>query len=60
MLKKTLTKEDAQDALRAVLHDAGTYDIKDGSGGLNGSIVQECAVTSATLQMMSSKCVLDV
>lgn len=38
-LKKELTKpEDAADTLRLVVHDAGTYDLKDGTGGLNGSI----------------------
>ena len=41
VLGKGLSKADAPAALRAVLHDAGTYDIKDGSGGLNGSIVLE-------------------
>ena len=41
VLGKGLSKKDAPSALRAVLHDAGTYDLKDGSGGLNGSIVLE-------------------
>ena len=38
-LKKVLTAEDAPVALRLVLHDAATYDVATGKGGLNGSIV---------------------
>lgn len=38
-LKKVLTAEDAPVALRVVLHDAATYDVATGKGGLNGSIV---------------------
>ena len=38
-LKKVLTAEDAPIALRVVLHDAATYDVATGKGGLNGSIV---------------------
>ena len=38
-LKKVVTPEDASTALRLVLHDAATYDIATGKGGLNGSIV---------------------
>ncbi len=37
--RKGLTAEDAPGCLRLVLHDAATYDIATGSGGLNGSIV---------------------
>ena len=38
-LKAELTRpEDAPDTLRLVLHDAGTYDVATGTGGLNGSI----------------------
>lgn len=38
-LKKVVTPEDAPVALRVVLHDAATYDVATGKGGLNGSIV---------------------
>lgn len=38
-LKKVLDAEDAPAALRLVIHDAATYDIRSGTGGLNGSIV---------------------
>ena len=38
-LKKVLTADDAPAALRLVLHDAATYDVDSGVGGLNGSIV---------------------
>lgn len=38
-LKKVLTAEDAPVALRVVLHDAATFDVATGKGGLNGSIV---------------------
>ncbi|KAK9812426.1 hypothetical protein WJX73_009908 [Symbiochloris irregularis] len=38
-LRAGLTKEDANVALRAVLLDAGTYDISSNTGGVNGSIV---------------------
>lgn len=34
-----ITGKDAADTLRLVLHDAGTYDINTGTGGINGSIV---------------------
>ena len=37
--KKGLKAEDAPSCLRLVLHDAATYDIETGAGGLNGSIV---------------------
>ena len=37
--RKGLTAEDAPGCLRLVLHDAATYDIATGTGGLNGSIV---------------------
>ncbi len=39
-LKKVLTAEDAPLALRVVLHDAATYDLASGTGGLNGSIAK--------------------
>ncbi|CAL8460517.1 g46 [Coccomyxa elongata] len=38
-LKKVLTAEDAPATLRLALHDAATFDINTGTGGLNGSIV---------------------
>lgn len=38
-LRKVVTAEDAPIALRVVLHDAATYDVATGKGGLNGSIV---------------------
>ena len=38
-LKKVVTSADAPVALRLVLHDAATFDVKTGKGGLNGSIV---------------------
>lgn len=37
--RKGLTAEDAPGCLQLVLHDAATYDIASGTGGLNGSIV---------------------
>lgn len=37
-LTKVLTKDDAGAAARAVLNDAGTYDIATKTGGLNGSL----------------------
>ena len=44
-LRKVLTPEDAPVALRVVLHDAATYDVATGKGGLNGSIVNRYALT---------------
>ena len=38
-LRKVVSAEDAPIALRVVLHDAATYDVATGKGGLNGSIV---------------------
>lgn len=38
-LRKVIGAADAPTALRLVLHDAATYDVKTGKGGLNGSIV---------------------
>lgn len=35
---KVLTKDDAPLAARAVLNDAGTYDVATGTGGFNGSL----------------------
>jgi L-ascorbate peroxidase len=37
-LRKVLTKDDAPAAARAVLNDAGTYDVATGTGGFNGSL----------------------
>ncbi len=38
-LRQELTKSsDAADTVRLALHDAGTYDLASGTGGLNGSI----------------------
>jgi L-ascorbate peroxidase len=37
-LQKVLTKDDAGAAARAVLNDAGTYDVATKTGGFNGSI----------------------
>lgn len=37
-LQKVLTKDDAAPAARAVLNDAGTYDVATQTGGLNGSV----------------------
>ncbi|CAL5222505.1 g4879 [Coccomyxa viridis] len=37
--RKGLAAEDAPACLRLVLHDAATYDVETGTGGLNGSIV---------------------
>lgn len=45
-LKKVLTAEDAPATLRLALHDAATFDINSGSGGLNGSIVLRYLVPS--------------
>lgn len=45
-----VTAADAPIALRVVLHDAATYDVATGKGGLNGSIIKRylplLAVTS--------------
>jgi hypothetical protein len=41
-LRKVLTKDDAPAAARAVLNDAGTYDVATGTGGFNGSLRFEC------------------
>lgn len=38
-LKKEVTAEDAQIAMRLLLHDAATYDVVTKTGGVNGSIV---------------------
>ena len=37
-LRNVLTKDDAPAAARAVLNDAGTYDVATGTGGFNGSL----------------------
>ena len=36
---KVITGKDAAATLRLALHDAATYNVLDGTGGLNGSIV---------------------
>ncbi len=41
-LKKVVTPEDAPTALRLVIHDAATFDVATGQGGLNGSIITRC------------------
>nr|XP_043631231.1 putative L-ascorbate peroxidase 6 isoform X2 [Erigeron canadensis] len=40
-IRKVLTKGKAAGVLRLVFHDAGTYDMDDNSGGMNGSISYE-------------------
>ncbi|XP_076952986.1 putative L-ascorbate peroxidase 6 [Bidens hawaiensis] len=40
-IRKVLSKSKSAGVLRLVFHDAGTYDIDDGSGGMNGSISLE-------------------
>ncbi|KAL4592324.1 hypothetical protein LXL04_005315 [Taraxacum kok-saghyz] len=40
-IRKVLTKGKAAGVLRLVFHDAGTYDVNDNSGGMNGSICYE-------------------
>ncbi|AES73640.1 putative L-ascorbate peroxidase [Medicago truncatula] len=40
-LRKVLTKGKAAGVLRLVFHDAGTFEIDDNTGGMNGSIVYE-------------------
>lgn len=42
-LKAVLTSDDAPDAVRALINDAGTYDLTTGTGGFNGSLRLECA-----------------
>ena len=37
-----VTPEDAPTALRLVIHDAATFDVATGQGGLNGSIINRC------------------
>lgn len=41
-LFNVLTKDDAPAAARAILNDAGTYDVATGTGGFNGSLRLEC------------------
>ncbi|XP_041018658.1 putative L-ascorbate peroxidase 6 isoform X2 [Juglans microcarpa x Juglans regia] len=40
-VRKVLSKGNAAGVLRLVFHDAGTFDMDDNSGGMNGSIVYE-------------------
>ncbi|XP_026460265.1 putative L-ascorbate peroxidase 6 isoform X1 [Papaver somniferum] len=40
-VRKALTKGKAAGVLRLVFHDAGTFDMNEKSGGMNGSIVYE-------------------
>ncbi|KAK1307424.1 putative L-ascorbate peroxidase 6 [Acorus calamus] len=40
-VKKVLSKAKAAGVLRLVFHDAGTFDLEDNSGGMNGSIIYE-------------------
>ncbi|XP_077211127.1 ascorbate peroxidase 6 isoform X2 [Tasmannia lanceolata] len=40
-VRKVLSKTKAAGVLRLVFHDAGTFDMDDNSGGMNGSIVYE-------------------
>ncbi|KAI3911811.1 hypothetical protein MKX01_038253 [Papaver californicum] len=40
-VRKVMTKGKAAGILRLVFHDAGTFDMNDKSGGMNGSIVYE-------------------
>uniref|UniRef100_A0A453RKS2 Plant heme peroxidase family profile domain-containing protein n=2 Tax=Aegilops tauschii subsp. strangulata TaxID=200361 RepID=A0A453RKS2_AEGTS len=40
-VRNVLTKVKAAGVLRLVFHDAGTFDISDKSGGMNGSIIYE-------------------
>ncbi|KAK2392135.1 ascorbate peroxidase [Trifolium repens] len=40
-LRKVLSKRKAAGVLRLVFHDAGTFEIDDNTGGMNGSIVYE-------------------
>ena len=37
-LKAVLTSDDAPNAVRALINDAGTYDVATDTGGFNGSI----------------------
>ena len=50
-LKKVVTPEDAPTALRLVIHDAATYDVASGQGGLNGSIVNRCPLCDINLAL---------
>lgn len=45
-LRSVLTKDDAPAAARAVLNDAGTYDVATGTGGFNGSLRLECVLST--------------
>ncbi|XP_078432402.1 ascorbate peroxidase 6 isoform X2 [Wolffia australiana] len=40
-LRKVLSKAKAAGALRLAFHDAGTFDMNDNTGGMNGSIILE-------------------
>ena len=40
-VRKVLSKGKAAGVLRLVFHDAGTFEMDDNSGGMNGSIVYE-------------------
>lgn len=44
VLKSVLTSDDAPNAVRALINDAGTYDLATGTGGFNGSLRLECAL----------------
>ncbi|KAF3775970.1 putative L-ascorbate peroxidase 6 [Nymphaea thermarum] len=40
-IRKVMSKAKAAGVLRLAFHDAGTFDVEDNSGGMNGSIVYE-------------------
>ena len=54
-LKKVVTPEDAPTALRLVVHDAATFDVATGQGGLNGSIINRCTLPQLHTAVVSTK-----
>ncbi len=54
-LKKVVTPEDAPTALRLVIHDAATFDVATGQGGLNGSIITRCTFPHPHIAIVNTK-----
>lgn len=43
-LRKVLNSGDVADSVKALIHDAGTYNVSTGTGGFNGSLRLECVI----------------
>ncbi|GMN45433.1 hypothetical protein TIFTF001_014629 [Ficus carica] len=52
-IKKVLPKGRAAGVLRLVFHDAGTFEVNDNSGGMNGSIVEKAKTEVDAIQPVS-------